>query len=67
MNITGSLFYMEYIAEREEVLKHKWYKSEQAGHDIGFLEAFIDWTAKHKTHWLQNRHENKNNTCNPEQ
>ena len=26
--------YKEFIAEREEILRHKWLESEKAGHDI---------------------------------
>jgi len=31
-----SLLYREFQAEREEILRHKWYESEKKGHDIGF-------------------------------
>jgi hypothetical protein len=34
--LRSSLLYRHYQAQREEVLKHKWYESERAGHDIGF-------------------------------
>lgn len=40
---------------KEEVLKHKWYESEKAGYDIGFLKALMSWTIKHKTKWLKER------------
>jgi hypothetical protein len=47
--------YKEFSAQREEVMKHKWYESERAGHDIGFAKALIDWTMRFKTKWLQSR------------
>ena len=28
--------YQSFLAERDEILKHKWIKSEQAGADVGF-------------------------------
>ena len=27
--------YKEFLAEREEIMKHKWLESEKAGHEIG--------------------------------
>lgn len=43
------------MAQKEEILKHKWYESEKAGRDIGFARALIDWTLKFKSKWLQDR------------
>ena len=43
------------MAQREEVLKHKWYESEKAGHDVGFSQALIDWTIKFKSKWMDKR------------
>ena len=58
VEIKNTSIYKEYLALREEVLKHKWYESERAGHDIGFARALIDWTVKFKTKWLQERRKN---------
>ena len=33
------MLYKEFLAEREEILKHKWIESEKAGSDIGFEKA----------------------------
>ena len=55
MNVNNTLIYKEFIAQREEVMKHKWYESERAGHDIGFAQALIDWTVKFKSTWFKNR------------
>ena len=38
-----SVLYKEFLAEREEILRHKWIESEKAGHDIGFEKALLDW------------------------
>lgn len=60
MDVKKSLIYKEFLALREEVLRHKWYESERAGYDIGFARAIIDWTMKFKTKWLQERHSKSN-------
>ena len=49
--------YKEFIAEREEILRHKWLESEKAGHDIGFERALVDWVAKYRTAWRRWRQE----------
>ncbi|MEM1293889.1 MAG: hypothetical protein AAGH89_00900 [Verrucomicrobiota bacterium] len=49
------LFYREFLAEREEVLKHKWLRSEHAGRDIGFDAALIDWVINHREKWVKSR------------
>lgn len=36
---------------REEILKHKWFESEKAGHDVGFEYALLDWNFKFKYEW----------------
>lgn len=59
MNVFDSSLYKEFIALKEEVLKHKWYESERAGHDIGFPFALIDWTLKYKSQWIENRKRNR--------
>lgn len=47
--------YKEFVAEREEILKHKWYESEKAGCDIGFERALTDWIIKHRAAWRKHR------------
>jgi len=37
--LVRSNFYQEILAEREEILRHKWIDSEEAGCDIGFTQA----------------------------
>jgi hypothetical protein len=50
-----SSLYKEFLAEREEILKHKWLESEKAGEDIGFERALLDWIRKHRESWRKNR------------
>ena len=50
-----STLYQRYLAEREEVLRHKWLESERAGRDIGFERALVDWVLNHRAKWRKNR------------
>lgn len=43
--------YKEFLAEREEIMKHKWLESEKAGHDIGYDKALLDWIMNHREKW----------------
>jgi hypothetical protein len=43
--------YQSFLAERDEILKHKWIKSEQAGRDVGFEIAIVDWALNHRETW----------------
>ena len=52
---TGSKLYQEFLAEREEILKHKWIESEKAGKDIGFERALLTWVTGHRTDWKLHR------------
>ena len=58
--VKNSALYKEFMAEREEILKHKWIESEKAGSDIGFEKALLDWIVKHRSNWRERRvRENK--------
>lgn len=50
-----SSLYQEFLAEREEILRHKWIESEKAGKDIGFEKALLDWIRKHRDGWRASR------------
>tara|TARA_Y100000114_G_scaffold18589_1_gene14875 strand:+ start:884 stop:1072 length:189 start_codon:yes stop_codon:yes gene_type:complete len=52
---TGSTLYQEFLAERDEILRHKWIESEKKGKDIGFERALLDWIKNHRTDWKINR------------
>ena len=51
--VKNSVLYKEFLAEREEILKHKWIESEKAGADIGFEKALLDWIVKHRSNWRE--------------
>ena len=53
--VKNSTLYKEFLAEREEILKHKWIESEKAGTDIGFEKALLDWIVKHRSNWRDRR------------
>jgi hypothetical protein len=53
--IKQTSLYREFQAEREEILRHKWFESEKAGYDIGFERALTDWIIKHRAKWRRAR------------
>ncbi len=53
--LQGSSLYREFLAEKEEILKHKWIESEKQGYDIGFEAALVDWITKHRAGWRRAR------------
>lgn len=38
-------------AEQLEILKHKWFESERAGHDVGMKSAQESWDKLHAGKW----------------
>lgn len=42
-NRPGSSSYREFLADREDLLRHKWLMSEKAGRDVGIEVALLDW------------------------
>ncbi len=58
--LRSSALYKEFLAEREEILRHKWIESEKAKHDIGFERALLDWIVKHRAAWRKQRQNSKN-------
>lgn len=53
--VQNSMLYREFLAERDEILRHKWLESEKAGHDIGFEKALLDWVMRHRGDWRASR------------
>ena len=51
----NSSLYREFLAEREEILRHKWIESEKVGYDIGFERALLDWIVKYRSSWRKAR------------
>jgi hypothetical protein len=54
--MSESVWYNEFLAERREILRHKWIESEKAGYDIGFERALLDWTLKYRSVWRVERY-----------
>jgi hypothetical protein len=54
-----SSLYQEFLAERDEILRHKWLESEKRGRDIGFERALLDWIRKHRESWRITRSRRK--------
>ncbi|MBL67362.1 MAG: hypothetical protein CMO74_02740 [Verrucomicrobiales bacterium] len=53
--LSKSSLYREFLAEREEILRHKWLESEKAGIDVGFEQALTEWMVKHRSEWRKRR------------
>jgi hypothetical protein len=53
--VRNSSLYKEFLAERTEILRHKWIESEKAGYDIGFERALMDWIVKYRSAWYEKR------------
>jgi hypothetical protein len=53
--VRNSSLYKEFLAERAEILRHKWIESEKAGVDIGFDRALMDWIVKYRSAWYEQR------------
>ncbi len=53
--VSRSSLYQEFLAEREEILRHKWLESEKAGRDIGFERALLDWIRNYRDGWRRAR------------
>ena len=62
-----STLYREFLAEKEEILRHRGLESERAGEDIGFERALLDWIRNHREKWRTARSEtspNEPSACN---
>ena len=57
--VMNSALYREFLAEREEILRHKWIESEKLGYDIGFERALLDWIVKHRSNWRKARKQSR--------
>ena len=53
--LKNSTMYQEFLAEREEILRHKWLESEKAGKDIGFDRTLLNWVRNHRSGWKASR------------
>lgn len=57
--LANSSLYRDFLAEREEILRHKWIESEKAGRDVGFEAALVSWVAHHRAQWRKARQESQ--------
>jgi len=46
-----SKLYQEFLAERDEILRQKWLKSEHAGQDVGLERVLVEWASTERTEW----------------
>ena len=53
--LARSSLYREFVAEREEIQRHKWFESQKAGRDIGFEQALVNWVVHHRAQWRKRR------------
>jgi len=49
--------YAEFLAELDEIDRHKWHLSEREGVDVGFEKALNDWATNHRTTWRHMRNQ----------
>lgn len=47
--------YGEFLAELDEVERHKWLLSEREGVDVGFERALSSWSQEHRAIWREMR------------
>ena len=55
--IKKTKLYQEFVAEKQEILKHKLIESQKVGFDIGYDKAFFDWEIRHYRKWKKEREE----------
>jgi len=53
--LLNSALYKEFLREREEILKNKWYMSEKEGKDVGFERALLNWVSNYRTEWKKEK------------
>ena len=63
--VKNSVLYKEFLAEREEILRHQWIESEKLGQDIGFERALLDWIVKYRSAWRSERSKSQAKTDRP--
>lgn len=42
-----TLLFKRWESMKEDILRHKWYESEKAGHDVGWVRAATNWMLHH--------------------
>ncbi len=51
--VKRSRLYREFLAEKDEIARHRWLESEKQGRDIGYERALMQWVRKHRDLWRQ--------------
>ena len=51
----GTQLYKDFLQERDEILKNKWFMSEREGRDVGFERALLDWVCNHREGWRKHK------------
>jgi hypothetical protein len=51
--IEHSNIYTVWLAQKEEIARHKWVLSERVGHDVGWEAAKWDWDMHHRQQWIR--------------
>ena len=64
-DLSVSSVYREFLAERDEILRHKWLESEKANRDIGFERALLDWVRYFREGWRTARQRNAGLAAEP--
>ncbi|TDU64577.1 uncharacterized protein DUF4032 [Prosthecobacter fusiformis] len=54
--------YIEFKAELEQILRHKWLMSEKENRDIGFERALNEWAQRHRGEWRCERNKKMSRT-----
>lgn len=44
--VHGTSLFQEWEAMKEDVMRHKWFESERAGHDVGWDRALVDYNVR---------------------
>ncbi len=56
------LLYERFLAEREEIMKHKQKESEKRGYEITFEVALTSWVKNYRKEWLKEYNKIRTNT-----
>lgn len=52
---SGAGSYRDFLADREDLMRHKWLLSEKAGHDVGLETALMDWVTNQRATFHKQR------------
>lgn len=47
--------YRDFLKERDEILRNKWFMSEREGKDVGFERALLDWVCNYREEWRRHK------------